>query len=174
MNKPLIIGIDIRDLRLAKTGTKTYLEELCHAFRRLENDNYQFHFLDTRIPGHKSDTKPNKYAEHFAYQLWKQVLLPIKAWRKNCDILFCTDNFVPLIHLGYQTVPVFHDAFFFENPEHYGKLWLKLYHLTAIPAAKRSAFIVTPTLYAQQQIHRYTNIPLEKLKDIPKARCSVC
>ncbi|HEY0175248.1 MAG TPA: glycosyltransferase family 1 protein, partial [Pedobacter sp.] len=107
-----------------------------------------------------------KYTEHFCYQFWKQVVLPLKAWFNQCDILFCTDNFVPLIRLGYQTVPVFHDAFFFENPEHYGKLWLKLYHLTAIPAARRAAFIVTPTLYAQQQIHRFAGIPLEKLKVI--------
>lgn len=165
MNKPLIIGIDIRDLKLAKTGTKTYLEELCREFKLLEDENTHFHFLDSgSAKGTQSQSSTNKYAEHFRYQLWKQVILPYKAWRKKCDIVFCTDNFVPLIHLGYQTVPVFHDAFFFENPEHYGKLWLKLYHLTAIPAAKRSAFIVTPTLYAQQQIHRYTSIPLENLK----------
>ncbi|WP_158798483.1 glycosyltransferase family 1 protein [Pedobacter sp. L105] len=167
MNNPLIIGIDIRDLSLAKTGTKTYLAELCSAFKLLENEHYHFHFLDSGSHDSTSSKgSTNKYAEHFRYHLWKQVILPYKAWRNHCDILFCTDNFVPLLHLGYQTVPVFHDAFFFENPEHYGKLWLKLYHLTAIPAAKRSAFIVTPTLYAQQQIHRYTSIPLEKLKVI--------
>lgn len=164
MNRPLIIGIDIRDLQLAKTGTKTYLEELCNAFRQLENEDYHFHFLDTRIPKYKAGSSIGKYTEHVAYQLWKQLILPIKAWSKHCDILFCTDNFVPLLHLGYKTVPVFHDAFFFENPEHYGKLWLKLYHLTAIPAARRAAFVITPSLYAQQQIHYHVDIPLESLK----------
>lgn len=164
MRKPLTIGVDIRDLRIAKTGTKTYLEELCKAFKELENEDCRFRFLDTGVPVYADGSKIGKYAEHFRYQLWKQVILPLKAWRNQCDILFCTDNFVPLIRLGYQTVPVFHDAFFFENPEHYGKLWLKLYHLTAIPAAKRSAMIITPTVYAQQQIHKFTGIPLEKLK----------
>lgn len=164
MRKPLTIGVDVRDLRIAKTGTKTYLEELCKAFKELENEDCHFLFLDTRVPVYAAGSKTGKYAEHFRYQLWKQVILPLKAWRNQCDILFCTDNFVPLIRLGYQTVPVFHDAFFFENPEHYGKLWLKLYHLTAVPAAKRSAMIITPTVYAQQQIHKFTGIPLEKLK----------
>lgn len=164
MKKPLTIGIDVRDLRIAKTGTKTYIEELCKAFKQLENEDISFRFLDTAVPVGSGGSKISKYAEHFRYQLWKQVILPLKAWRNQCDILFCTDNFVPLIRLGYQTVPVFHDAFFFENPEHYGKIWLKLYHLTAVPAAKRSAMIITPTIYAQQQIHKFTGIPLEKLK----------
>jgi len=166
MKKKLTIGIDIRDLRLAKTGTKTYLEEFCKAFRELKDDDYHFCFLDTSLPVYTGQSKIGKYLEHFNYQFWKQVSLPVKAYLNNCDVLFCTDNFVPLIRLGYQTVPVFHDAFFFENPEHYGKLWLKLYHLTAIPAAKKAAFIVTPTSYAQQQIHKYTGIALDKLKVI--------
>lgn len=172
MAKQLIIGIDVRDLQLAKTGTKTYLEELCTAFRKTENEDFRFHFIDTTIPVFQGNGKIVRYVEHFRYQLWKQVILPIKAWSKNCDILFCTDNFVPLIRLGYQTVPVFHDAFFFENPEDYGKLWLSLYHQTAIPAAKNAAFIITPTKYAQQQLHRYTGIPLSQLKVVyegPKA-----
>lgn len=166
MKKKLTIGVDIRDLRVAQTGTKTYLEELCKAFRELSDENCCFRFLDTSLPVYTRRGKFGKYFEHFSYQFWKQVSLPLKAYFNNCDILFCTDNFVPLIQLGYQTIPVFHDAFFFENPEHYGKLWLKLYHLTAIPAAKKAAFIVTPTVYAQQQIHKYTGIPLAKLKVI--------
>lgn len=175
MAKQLIIGIDVRDLQLAQTGTKTYLEELCKAFRQAENQTCKFHFIDTAIPVFKGNSKITKYLEHFRFQIWKQLILPLRAWSKNCDILLCTDNFVPMVRLGFQTVPVFHDAFFFENPEHYGKLWLSLYHHTAIPAAKKSAFIVTPTRYAQQQIHRYTGIPLQQLKVVyegPKAMVS--
>lgn len=164
MKRPLTIGVDIRDLRLAKTGTKTYLEELCRAFKQLDDKHIQFRFLDTGVPVYTGNSKLGKYTEHFRYQLWKQVVLPAKAWLNHCDIVFCTDNFVPLLQLGYQAVPVFHDAFFFENPEHYGKLWLKLYHKTAIPAAKKAAFIVTPTIYARQQIHQYTGIPQQQLK----------
>lgn len=166
MKKKITIGVDIRDLRLAKTGTKTYLEEFCHAFKQVADEDCRFRFLDTSLPVYSGNSKIGKYLEHISYQFWKQISLPVKAYFYGCDFLFCTDNFVPLIHPGFQTVPVFHDAFFFENPEHYGKLWLKLYHLTAIPAAKRSAFIVTPSIYAQQQIHKHTGIPLAQLKVI--------
>ncbi len=168
MAKPLIIGVDVRDLRVAQTGTKTYLEELCVQFKLMENNELKFHFLDVFIPVYTGKQKLLKWVEHFRYQLWKQLILPIKAWAKGCQILFCTDNFVPIIHLGYKTIPVFHDAFFFENPEHYGKLWLWLYHQTAIPAGKRSAFIVVPTEYSKKQINHYTQIPMDQLVVVPE------
>jgi glycosyltransferase involved in cell wall biosynthesis len=168
MAKPLVIGVDIRDLRVAQTGTKTYLEELCAEFKHMQSKDLEFHFLDTSIPVYTGKQKLLKWLEHFRYQLWKQVVLPFKAMLRGCDVLFCTDNFAPIIHLGFQTIPVFHDAFFFENPEHYGKLWLWLYHQTAIPAGKRSAFIVVPTAYSQKQINHYTQIPVEQLVVIPE------
>lgn len=161
--KPLIVGVDVRDLRVAKTGTKTYLEELCKAFKKLDNTEVVFHFLDSNFPIYQGSKKIVKLFEHVNYQLWKQFTLPLKAWFKNCDVVFCTDNFVPLIHLGYQTIPVFHDAFFFENPENYGKLWLWLYKKTALPAAKKSPFVITPTFYAKQQIQKFTSISAKQL-----------
>lgn len=163
MPKPLIIGVDIRDLQKAKTGTKTYLEELCKEFKKLDNNEQRFHFIDSNIPVYTGKNKLLTLLEHLRYQLWKQLILPLKALFKGCDIIFCTDNVVPLIHLGYKTIPVFHDAFFFENPEHYGKLWLWLYKLTAIPAAKRSPFVITPSEYAKKRINYFTHIVNEKL-----------
>jgi len=175
MPKPLTIGVDIRDLQIAKTGTKTYLEEICKEFKKLHNEELHFHFIDSNIPVYTGKNKLLTLVEHLRYQLWKQLILPFKAFFKGCDIIFCTDNVVPLIHLGYKTIPVFHDAFFFENPEHYGRLWLLLYKVTAIPAAKRSPFIITPSIYAKKQINHFTHIANEKLVVIyegPKELCS--
>jgi glycosyltransferase involved in cell wall biosynthesis len=168
MPKPLKIAVDVRDLRLAKTGTRTYLEELCIEFKKLQADDLRFCFLDTNIPVYTGNNRLLKLVEHARYQLWKQVILPLKVFFKGCNIIFCTDNFVPLIHLGYKTIPVFHDAFFFETPENYGKLWLWLYKKTAIPAAKRSPFVVTPSAWAKKQINNYTGISNDKLVVIPE------
>ncbi len=164
MAKRLIIGVDIRDLRVAKTGTKTYLEELCKAFKALPLPDVKFKFLDSALSAYSGTNKLLKWVEHLNYQLWKQVSLPIKAWLGKCDIVFCTDNFVPLTKLGYKTIPVFHDAFFFEMPDNYGKLWLWLYKKTALPAAQSSPFVITPTHYAKKQIAHYTTLSEEKLK----------
>jgi len=172
MPKPLTIGVDVRDLRVAKTGTRTYLEELCKEFKLLESAELRFKFLDTTLPVYTGHNRIWKLIEHTKYQLWKQLILPLKALCNGCDIVFCTDNIVPIIHLGYKTIPVFHDAFFFEMPENYGKLWLWLYHKTALPAARRSPYVVTPTQYAKKQISHYTQIPESKLAVVyegPKA-----
>jgi glycosyltransferase involved in cell wall biosynthesis len=168
MPKPLTIGVDVRDLRVAKTGTKTYLEEIYKEFKKMNSGGLQFHFLDSSLPVYTGNSKVLKWIEHFKYQLWKQLGLPLKAFFKSCDIVFCTDNFVPLIHLGYKTIPVFHDAFFFETPESYGSLWLWLYKKIAIPAAKRSAFVVTPTEWSKKQINHFTSIPSGKLVVVPE------
>jgi glycosyltransferase involved in cell wall biosynthesis len=168
MPKPIKIAIDVRDLRLARTGTRTYLQELCREFRQMETNDLRFLFLDTSIPVYTGKNKFLKLAEHARYQLWKQLVLPLKAFFKGCDIVFCTDNFVPIIHLGYKTIPVFHDAFFFETPQNYGKLWLWLYKKTAIPAAKRSPFVVTPSAWAKKQINHYTHIDNNKLVVVPE------
>lgn len=163
MPKPLTIAVDVRDLRVAKTGTRTYLEELCKEFKKMENRELRFHFLDTAFPVYTGGNKLLKYIEHARYQLWKQLILPLKAFLKNCDIVFCTDNCVPILHLGYKTIPVFHDAFCFESPGAYSKLWLWLYMKTAVPAAKRSPFVITPTAWSKKQINYFTQIPADKL-----------
>jgi len=167
MLKPLTIGVDIRDLKKAKTGIKTYLEELCREFREMDSDELRFHFLDTSIPIYTGELKLLKWAEHFRYQVWKQIVLPLKAWFKKCDIVFCVDNCVPYIHLGYKTIPSIHDAFCFESPEDYGKLWLWLYKNTAIPGARRSPFVITATSYGKKQIAHFMRITADKLIVVP-------
>jgi glycosyltransferase involved in cell wall biosynthesis len=169
MHKPLIIGVDVRDLKVAKTGTRTYLLELCREFEKMQSDTLRFEFLDTTLSVYTGNNKLLKWMEHLRYQTWKQVILPLKARSKHCDIVFCTDNFVPLVHLGYQTIPVFHDAFFFETPQDYGRLWLWLYKKTALPAARRSPAIITPTAYAKKQLQHFTGIASEKLKVVFEA-----
>lgn len=172
MHKPLIIGVDVRDLKVAKTGTRTYLLELCREFEKMQSDTLRFAFLDTKSAVYAGNNKFLKWKEHLSYQTWKQIILPLKARSRNCDIVFCTDNFVPLVHLGYKTIPVFHDAFFFETPQDYGRLWLWVYKKTALPAARRSAAIITPTAHAKMQLQHFTGISADKLEVVfEAARC---
>jgi glycosyltransferase involved in cell wall biosynthesis len=168
MSRKIIIGVDIRDLRIAKTGARTYLEELCKEFG-VENNDCHFHYFDTRLPVYIGKNKFFKLIEQFRFIFWKQVILPVKAWSKRCDILFCTDYFVPYVHLGYKTVPVLHDAFFWEYPEHYNRYWLMLFRFLGVSAAKRSAAIIAPTEYAKERILEFMQIERNKIRAIPEA-----
>lgn len=159
----MTIGVDIRDLKLAISGQKTSLEEICKQFVLLQEDNLQFHFFEPSTLPYQGKNKIKRALGHIFYHWWKQINLPLKAWRKKCDIVFCTDYFVPYLHLGFKTVQIFHDAFFYEYPQHYNRIWLFLFKYIGIPAAKRSSFILTPTDYARKQIHRHYGIAEEKL-----------
>lgn len=163
MPKKIRIGVDTRDLRLAKTGKKTALEELCREFRRYPDKDFEFSFFESRVAGYAGTNKWLLMLEHIRFQWWKQVVLPIKAIRNRCDIVFSADYFVPLIQIGFKTVQIYHDAFFYEYPSHYNGYWRFVFKNLAVPAARRSSFVVVPTEYAKERIHHYTRIPKEKL-----------
>ena len=130
------IGIDIRDLKIAKTGAHTYLSELCKAIKNSEQDlQFEYVFLDSRLPVYTGSSKIGKLREQVNYIFWKQVTLPIKACLNGCKLVFCTDYFVPYMHLGFTTVPVFHDAFFWEYPAHYNKYWLWFFNTVGVLCA---------------------------------------
>lgn len=161
------IGIDIRDLKTSTTGQKTYLEELCLAFKKQSGSELQICLLDTFIPIFRGNSKFIKILEQLNLHFWKQCVLPVKAALHGCDVVVCTDYFVPYFHLGFTTVTVFHDAFFFENKTHYHPLFIWLFTHIALPSAKRCSFIIVPSDYAKQQvIKHYTSLPAEKIVTI--------
>ncbi|WP_295234357.1 glycosyltransferase family 1 protein [Sediminibacterium sp.] len=129
----------------------------------MEGPTYRFHFFDTSLPIYTGRNKFMLMLEHIRQQLWKQIMLPYKAWSKQCDIVYCNDYFAPYFHFGYKTVQVFHDAFFYEYPQYCNPIWLQLFKRIAVPAARRSAYIITPTEYAKQRVHHFTKIPLDKI-----------
>lgn len=166
--KNIVVGIDIRDLKIAKTGTKTYLEEICRAFQT-DRQGFKFYFFDTIFPIYSGKNKLLKLVEHLRFSIWKQIIIPILALTRGCDIIFCTDFFVPYVKLGYETVPVFHDAFFWEYPEHYHKFWRKIFHTLGVSAAKKSAYVIAPTEYAKERIAHYSGLAESKIIAIPEA-----
>jgi glycosyltransferase involved in cell wall biosynthesis len=135
------------------------LSELCKAIKSNEQDlQFEYVFLDTRLPIYTGSSKIGKLWEQVNYIFWKQITLPIKAWLTGCSLVFCTDYFVPYMHLGFTTVPVFHDAFIWEYPSHYNKYWLGLFKTFGVSAAKKASAVVTVTSYAKDQIAKYSGI----------------
>jgi len=160
--KKLVIGIDVRDLRIAKTGAKTYLEEILNEFK--SNDHgCEIKFLDFPFPVYSGRNKFFKLIEHIRFFFWKQVALPVKAYVNNCDVLFCTDYFVPYIHLGYQPIPMFYDAFFYEYPEQCNPLWLKMFNTLGLAAAKRAPYVITLSEYSKTRLTHFTDLDPKKI-----------
>jgi glycosyltransferase involved in cell wall biosynthesis len=169
MKKIITIGIDCRDLLKASTGTKTYLYELIEQFKQLPPTSVRFVYLHDPLPVPKGKSYFHKFLEHFFFFAWKQIVLPVKAYFNGCDIVFCTDYFLPLIKLRFKTVVVFHDAFFWEYPTHYNKIWLRFFHLIAVRGAKKSDRIIVPSNYSLSTISKYLELPNERFKVIYEA-----
>ena len=173
MRNSILVGVDISDLKVAATGQKTFLAELYTQFKAIEKNtsgsSIKFVYFSSPFPVVTSRNKIVLLMQHLLFQTWKQVLLPIYAWGRGCHVVFCTDYFVPYFHMGFKTVQVFHDAFFFENPEHYNKYWFILHKYLAMPAARKSSFIITPSNYALQKVNALAGIPTNKLVRIYEA-----
>ena len=157
VNSKIRVVVDIRDLQIAATGTRVFLENLIAEFKQQEEE-FVFFYLAPRKVAYTGEHKVIKIVEHLRYFYWKQIQLPIKAFKLKADIVFCSDFMVPYLKLGYKTIPVFHDAFFWEYPTHYNKYWLYLFSRLSIAAAKRSFIIATPTSYTRKKIASHTNI----------------
>ena len=162
MDQTIKIAIDVRDLRIAKTGARTYLEEICRELQK-EHPGFSVYFMDTWLPVYTGKNKLLKIIEHIRFFCWKQIVLPLICFAKGIDILYCTDYFVPLIKLNYKTAVVFHDAFFWEYPEQYNRLWLKLLNTIGLWAARGADWVITVSDYSRKQIVRYTGIRPEKI-----------
>ncbi len=165
-SKQVKVGVDILDLQYAKTGQKTILEEYYRAFLNTQDERIAFFPLTAKLPQFSRKSKWGIIGNHLVYQYWKQILLPLKAFANGIDIVFCTDYFAPNLRLGFKNVALFHDAFFYEYPEHYNRLWLKLFKGLAMPAARSAACIVTTSQYAKQKIHQHFGFPLHQIVNI--------
>lgn len=160
------IAIDTRDLAIARTGARTYLEELCRVFP-LVGTEHEFLFLAPRWqPNGRSPL--HKILNHLNFYWWKEIQLPWLAWRNHCDIIFCTDYVAPLFS-PCPTILVMYGANIWKTPEQYHPIWRFLLTILALPAARRAAAIVTISESAKRDLVQYTSLPAHTIRVIPIA-----
>ena len=162
------VAVDVRDLQISASGARSYLESVIIEFKK-EHTGFAFYFLDAKTNAYTGNHFLLKLKEQLSYFLWKQFVLPYQAKQLGCRVLFCSDFMVPYFSLGIKTIPVFHDAFFWEYPEHYNKYWLLFFRNLGLAAAKKSAYVVAPTQYASNQLAKYTGINPNKIQVIGEA-----
>ena len=162
------VAVDVRDLQISASGARSYLESVIIEFKK-EHPGFAFYFFDAKTKAYTGNHFLLKLKEQLSYFLWKQFVLPYQAKQLGCRVLFCSDFMVPYFSLGIKTIPVFHDAFFWEYPEHYNKYWLLFFRNLGLAAAKKSAYVVAPTQYASNQLAKYTGINSNKIQVIGEA-----
>lgn len=166
----LKIGIDTRDMNIAKTGTRTYLEEMLNALKKFDSrcEVIEMSPLFTKKKLLRQESSLSKIWSHISYHWWKQIVLPIRCYRKNCDVIFCTDYAVPIFSPIIK-IPVFHDVNFWANPVHYNRLWRFLLDVLVVPAARSADVVVTVSEFSKSEIIKYLGFESEKISVIPNA-----
>ena len=85
------VAIDTRDLYIAKTGTRTVLEELINHFK----PDPEVELIELRPEKFKSrHSKLSRIYEHIQYFIWKEISLPILVRKYNCNVLKSFNSFI--------------------------------------------------------------------------------
>ena len=158
------IGIDIRDLYIAKTGIKTVLVEIIRHLKKepgVEIVELSPKKLNTPI------TKLEKIKEHILYFIWKEIQLPILVKKNKCSVLICNDYVVPLINPGCKAYPIFHGVNFWEQKENYNAIWRMYFSALAIPSAKASNGILTVSNFTKDKLITFLGFSRKKITVIP-------
>jgi glycosyltransferase involved in cell wall biosynthesis len=163
------IALDCRDINIATTGTHTYLSELIAAFNKQHNNKVSFVFIKPFIAVMPGSNAFAKLIRHFQFFFYKQITLPILTFINGASVLICTDYVAPVFMPGFKTIVVFHDAFFWEYPQHYSALWLRMFKAVALAGAKKSMAVIAPSEYAKKQIALHTGISATHIKVVYEA-----
>ncbi len=155
------IAIDTRDLQVARTGARTYLEELCRVFPQVF-PQHEFVFLSPKRAVPERKTAVQKVFGHLSFYWWKEAQLPWLAWWHKSDLLFCSDYVVPLWS-PCPAVPTLFDASFWRTPEHYNKLWRFLLNQLGLPAIRKAPVIITISQTAKNELMKHAGLPAEKI-----------
>ena len=163
------IALDCRDINIATTGTHTYLSELIAAFNKQHNNQVSFVFIKPFIGVMPGNNAFAKLIRHFQFIFYKQITLPLLTFINGASVLICTDYVAPVFTPGFKTIVVFHDAFFWEYPQHYSALWLRMFKAAALAGAKKSMTVIAPSEYAKKQIALHTGINAAHIKVVYEA-----
>jgi glycosyltransferase involved in cell wall biosynthesis len=163
MAKRVKVAIDLRDLKKAKTGTFTYLNEITKALE-LKKDVIDLVLIKYPFDVYTGGNYFLKAIEHLLFFFWKQIVLPAYCFFKKCDVLFCTDYFSPVIRLKTRYFVVFHDCFFFDHPSYYNPIWRASFKILGVAGAKKAEKIITPSNYVKARLGKLVPALHNKIK----------
>lgn len=158
------ILVDIFYLHVAQTGIKTYIECLCEEIEKSNSAEFEFIVSPSRRSIKSSTFFKGKTAfwKNLLYQLIyfyrKLVVVPWLSIYHGASIVFSPDILSPLCARGTK-VSVIHDAFFWENPSHYNRMWLKVFLGFLKASLKSDAHVITVSAHSKIQLQKHLQLP---------------
>lgn len=162
--RPLRIAMDVQCLQTARTGVRTYAEELLRQFARPESPHSVVRMRGPRrLP---SGVRAFRIVNQAMYFAWLHGLLPVRLWLGNYDVLF-SPEYLTSFWSPVARVVTFHDAMFLRRPQDYNKLWLWLFHRVSLPALRRAQAVLVPSQHAADETVRYAGVRRERVYVVP-------
>ena len=158
--KKKVVLVDIFFQHLAQTGIKTYTDNLLIQIEKYQGDTFTFIVFPSKESIKRSKMFKGKTARwknlwfQLRYFFHKLLVLPVLSIWYKTDIVFSPDILSPIWTQG-KRVSVIHDAFFWETPEHYNKLWRKLYLFLLQTSVRLGTNVITVSHYAKTTVSKY-------------------
>ncbi len=156
--KQLTILVDLHHLYVADTGIRKYLEDFIDLIKESPSKRHHYVFVPKiekvvrRSNYRKKKGKLYRLISQLETFLWKQLYFPIKAYKVKADVSFFPDYYAPIFSLRGKKLVMFHDTFFWDTPEHYGRVWLKYFRCITLQGIKTNAQIITITNFAKRNL----------------------
>ncbi len=160
MSKRKIILIDSFYLLVAQTGIKhTY--NLLHKLEIEGSSDWDFVFMPSfhfaeRTGFFKGRTsKLRNWTFQMLYFAWKEIFLPLISVVNGASVVICPDFLAPWIKFGVPYIPIVHDAFFWDNPEHYNAIWLRYFKSLFNAGLHGCPVMITQSAYSKRRIEQH-------------------
>ncbi|MEQ8554285.1 MAG: glycosyltransferase family 1 protein [Cyclobacteriaceae bacterium] len=160
------VVVDTFCLSFEKTGIKTYTQELVAGLLDHQSDFCEYSFSLSfqqieKISFLGSWRNGNlRLCFHLVYFLWKQLYLPILLLIRKADSVICPDFIAPAFSPRLLKVTVIHDAFLWQSPEQYGRLWRSWYLWMLENGLRGRSVVVTTSNYSKMSLQPY--LPLQQ------------
>jgi glycosyltransferase involved in cell wall biosynthesis len=167
-HKPKVL-VDVFYLYVAQTGIRTYMVTLCDEILKKNNPEFEYIISPNYQKVKQSQFFRGKTAKwknllfQLLYFFRKQVIVPILSYFHQTAIVFSPDILSPVFAKG-KKVSVVHDTFFWDNPEHYQRLWLKYYLYFLEKGLRNNGEIITITQFSKmrlQELPPFKSIPMK-------------
>lgn len=162
--RPLRVAVDAQCLQTARTGVRTYVDELFRLLRLPGVAHTVVPLLGPkRLP---NDKRLYRVLNQALYFVWLHCWLPVRLALGNYDLLFSPEYLTPIWVPTARAVTV-HDATFLRRPQDYNRLWLLMFRRVTLPAIRRADAIIVPSRHAAAEVAEHARVAPERIHVVP-------
>jgi glycosyltransferase involved in cell wall biosynthesis len=162
--RPLRVAMDVQCLKTARTGVRTYVNELLEQFARPDAPHVVVPIAGPeRLPNSKRIFRIINQAVH---QIWLHCWLPLELAIGNYDVLFSPEYLTP-IWTPTARVVTYHASSFLRRPEDYNRLWQLMFRWVTLPAIRHADAVVVPSRYAANEGIKLAGLDPERVRVTP-------